>query len=215
MRIDMHTHTAEYSGCSVISGVDLLQTARDNGLDAVVITDHVHHLTGDDRDRLQQAVPEVRVFRGVEISIGGTTWEQIGVDDILLICTDKAAEQLDGLRDQEIDRLVEFARQADALTILAHPFRFNEQLAFDIERFRPDAVEVASGNMSPSVRRRARELAQQNDLPMVANSDAHNHEPIGMYYVDVPYDVHTEAELARAIRNGDFRIGVDDEYADL
>ena len=54
MNIDLHCHTAEWSGCCHTPAVEMLRTARERGLDGVVVTDHRHHLTEDERDALER-----------------------------------------------------------------------------------------------------------------------------------------------------------------
>jgi len=205
MKVDLHSHTAEHSGCSDVPAVEMVRAARDRGLDGLVISDHHYHMTDADRRALEAAVPGIRLFRGVEIGLGGSggpgsVWEDIVVvSDVPVPCGSN-------IPDGAIGHFADFVQRSGALTILAHPFRFHAGIAFDLDRFVPDAVELASLNTSSSNHDRIVSLARHNRMNLVAASDAHDTNGAAIFCIDVDDEVTNERELAGAIRRGAFTL---------
>ncbi|MBI5722573.1 MAG: PHP domain-containing protein [Planctomycetes bacterium] len=206
MKIDLHMHTAEHSKCCQIPAAEMLRTARDRGLDGVVITDHHYHLTEPERAELEQAVPGICVFRGIEIGIC-ESWGQGPAWEDLVIVSEHPWEGKDPVPSEDPAMLAEYARRTGALTILAHPFRYHRHLAFDLGLYAPDAVELASSNVGPCVFAEVAAMARKYDMKVVADTDAHSLNLVGLYYVELDKPVRTETDLARAIRAGDYCLG--------
>ena len=204
MKVDLHTHTAEHSDCGQSDAIDMVTMARLRGLDGVAVTDHWHHLSAADRDRLQRGGGPIRVFRGAEIAVR----EQPGAEfEDVLVITDVPCPELYAPGPDHPGRVAEFAMQTGALTILAHPFRYQDGIAFDLGRFCPDAVEIASQNVDPRGHDRIVALAERWGMRLVAASDAHHTREVGLFYVELDEAAGSEIELAQAIRSGAFALG--------
>ena len=206
MKVDLHSHTAEHSSCARSPALEMVRTARERGLDGVVISDHRVHLAPEECRDLEAAVPGMRVFRGVEIGIGGTGKDSAAWEDLVIV-SDAPCAHLDGVGADEIERLGEFRDRTGALMILAHPFRYHREVVFDLDRFAPDAIEIASLQVDPNDHDRIAALARQHGMQVVSNSDAHHVDDAALFYVDLDDDVTTERELADAIRRGAFVLG--------
>jgi len=205
MKVDLHSHTADHSACSTVSAVEMVRAAKARGLDGLVISDHHHHLTDAERRALQRAVPGIRVFRGTEIGVGRIHGRDAEWEDLVVVsgvpCPHVASVPAD-----QVDRLGDFVRRSGALTILAHPFRYHEGIAFDLDRFTPDAVEIASLNVDAADHDRIAELAARHGMRLVSNSDTHHTNEVALFYVDLDDEVDSELELADAIRRGAFTL---------
>jgi predicted metal-dependent phosphoesterase TrpH len=204
MKIDMHCHTWEYSPCAADAAAEVVRAAKRRGLDGVVITDHHRHLSEGDRRRLEQAAPGIRVFRGAEIGIRDPS--NADVADDLVVVSAEPCVHLDPVRPDEVERLAEFAEATGALIILAHPFRYRPNLSWDLGRYSPDAVEVASNNTPREQRDRIESLARKYGMQPVVCTDAHRAEDVGAYFIELDEPVGGELELAEAVRAGAFRI---------
>jgi predicted metal-dependent phosphoesterase TrpH len=203
MKIDLHTHCREHSACSLLGARELVRQAYRCGLDAVVITDHHHFLTRQLRDELQ-ATTKLRVFRGIEITVVDSHGSGLS-EDVLVI----GPQELDlpsPLPLAQIELLAEFSQRTGALTVLAHPFRFHEELALDLDLFTPDAVEIASRHMSRRLRRRALALARRRGMRPVVSSDAHHVSALGGHFLDLDEPALDEFALAQAIRAGRYHL---------
>jgi hypothetical protein len=206
MKIDLHTHSSEYSACSVVRAVHLLEAARERGLDAIAITDHGHFLTESERDALELAVPGIRVFRGMEIGLRGPAFDGTKWEDVVIV-GGEPCDDLHPLDWSNVDRLADLSRRTGALTILAHPYRYHDDLTIDLERFRPDAVEIASINVVAWPHDRIASLAAESGMQCVGTTDSHATELVGLHYIETDSDVRTERELAEAVRAGAYTIG--------
>lgn len=202
MKIDLHVHTAEHSICGKAPAVEMLRTARARGVEGVVITDHMHQLSKRERNALQKAVPGVRVFWGIELSVREP---DSGRFDHVLVVTDEPCGIVNALAPDDVDRLAAFGKRTGALTILAHPFR-RQEIVIDFELFTPDAIEIASYNTPEERRAEIEAIAAENGMRIVAGSDAHVLVRVGRYGIDSDKPVRTERGLARAIRAGAFRL---------
>jgi hypothetical protein len=207
MKIDLHCHTLEHSGCAQAPAVEMLLSARARGLDGVAVTDHHHHLTAKEQASLQQAVPDVRIFRGAEISVRSIRDGEMIWEDVLVI-SDRPSDPLFELDGGEIDALLRYAEATGALTVLAHPWRYHDGFAFDLEQFTPDAVEIASVNIDAEAHDAIACLAREWGMNVVATNDAHTPLAAGVFHIDLDEEVVNERQLARAVRAGDYALGL-------
>jgi predicted metal-dependent phosphoesterase TrpH len=195
MRVDLHLHTSEHSGCAMSSAVDQLAAAVAAGLDAVAVTDHHTLSTPRERELWRELFPDLLVLPGIEITLDAE------YEDILVI----------GLDDPELARgswswpdLRAFVHERGGLTILAHPMRFSPEIGIDIEQEPPDAMEAWSSNVSGKMSHRIRSLARLLRIPVVANSDAHLTADVGRWANRLEETVKTGEEILAAIREGRF-----------
>ena len=208
MKVDLHSHTAEHSECSKAPAVEMVRAARDRGMGGLVISDHRYHLTPEECRTLEEAVPGIRVFRGAEIGVRGAGKDAAAWEDVVIV-SDSPGAHLDGVSADEVDRLAEFRRETGALVILAHPFRYHPTIVFDLGRFAPDAIEIASVQVDPKDHDRIVGLARQHGMNVVSNSDAHQTNDVGLFHLDLDAGVRTERELAEAVRGGAFTLAAD------
>ena len=201
MLIDVHLHTSRYSSCGRASPEEMIEAAIGAGLQAVVLTEHHVLWPLSELNVLRRAYPEIRIFRGVEVTCGDG-----GADVVVLGVLDLEVARQDTQPHQVMRRL----HEAGGIGILAHPFRLAPSIPGEFLLSPPDAYEVMSLNMPSFARRRAATLEEvfPKARPLVA-SDAHQVAGLGAYAISLAQDVASEAELAAAIRDGSFRISTD------
>ena len=68
MKFDHHIHTSRHSPDSEIDPLQLVERAREIGLDGVVITEHDYQWEADELAELAARAAPLRVFSGAEIS---------------------------------------------------------------------------------------------------------------------------------------------------
>jgi predicted metal-dependent phosphoesterase TrpH len=188
MIIDLHTHTKPYSDDSDLTPEELIQKAKNAGLDGICFTEHDFFWKDEDISRLthQYGFP---IFPGVEIN------------------TEEGHLIVFGLKKYEFGmHRIKFVRklvdEVGGAIILAHPYRGRihqnpdpEQLlerAFKNPVFEQvDAVEMLNGRSKAVENSFAQKLCRRLNLKTVAGSDAHS-----------PSDIPTCATLfERKIRN--------------
>jgi len=201
MLIDIHAHTSRYSSCAHATPEEMVEAAIGAGLQAIVFTEH--HVAWPLRElrELRHSYLGIRILRGIEATSdqGRADILAIGVPDACII-----------EREMRPHALMRRIHEAGGVGVLAHPFRLAPHIPAEFLLEPPDAYELMSLNMPSFARRRAAtlEAALPSAWP-VAASDAHVALALGAYAIDTDQDVANEAELAAAIREGAFRMCVD------
>jgi histidinol phosphatase-like PHP family hydrolase len=192
MKIDFHVHSSDRSDCGRVTDEEQVQAAINAGLDGFFFTDHHRFISVDKLDDLNRRFAPFRVFRGIEISCDGEDFLVLGIADRKLESYDWRYADLHA-----------FVHEHNGFIVLAHPFRFQKDLAVDCERLRPDAIEICSANTPANERSRIQEIARAWNIPTLCNSDAHSVEAIGKYFNildDTPENEITLIDLLRARR---------------
>lgn len=202
MIIDLHVHSFPASPCSTISVQELIEEAKDIGLDGICLTDHNHlwepHMVEELRQR-----HGFLILRGNEI-----TTEQ---GDILVFGLEeeiKGVIRLEELRSKVL--------RAGGLMIAAHPFRgfltfgigylgLTKEKAMERPVFKwVDAIEVLNSKVSEQENSFAAEVAEGLGLPVTGGSDAHGPGEVGLYATRFPGPIQNEQELIEALKKGGY-----------
>ena len=187
--IDLHVHTRVYSPCSRIDPAEAIARAREAGLSAIVLTEHGYRWSEDELAGLRASANGLRVLAGAEITTREGDLLVLGVDDV---------DSLDAYSSAE--DVLSLVRARKGFAIWAHPFRFGEPADVYARKNVPDAIEIASSNMTPEVSARARRLAAELGVLTVTASDAHRPDAVGRYPFALPRPVENERELVACLR---------------
>jgi hypothetical protein len=162
LRLDLHVHTTHsHDGFCSVSGA--IQAAKIKGLDGIAITDH-DSITGN-LEAAKIAPKDFLIIPGIEVSSKDGHIVGLGIK--------KPIQQ--GLPAAETVKLI---KEQGGIAVAAHPFGLSLK-PLSALRAKFDAIEVFSprrylGN------RLARRFAERNRLPMVAGSDAHFLDEVGL-----------------------------------
>lgn len=207
MLIDMHNHTAISSPCSRLDPEELIETARERGLDALCVTDH-HHIEGPTVAMETGRRMGFPVFRGIEATTDHGDMLVFGwYEDIPA-----------GLPLGELCRRVHAGR---GLVFAAHPFHvwggatLDDALRAKGIRLHSDwnsvpvlreldGIEVLNGQVAAVNNRKAGTLAANLGLPGIGGSDAHSLAMIGRAATRFERTIADEADLVEALRTGRF-----------
>ena len=172
----------------------MIQAAIARGIDGLAFTDH-HSLVPLARLRdLNRKYAPFRIFGGVEISVNE------GEDMLVLGVRDPALES----RDWTYPALYDFVRGREGFLIFAHPFRFRDTIALDLERFPPDAIEVRSNNTRADDEAKICHTAERFGLGLICTSDAHRTKHVGMYYSRLARVPQDERDMLVMLRAGHY-----------
>ena len=194
MTIDLHVHSKEYSFCGRSSAEEQIRAAIAARLDAIVFADHDHLFPEDHLQALNDKYAPFKVFGGIELT------EYTGEHILILGVHDAALEY----ERWNYPDLYQFVRDMEGFMALNHPFRFTPTLDIEYERFRPDALEAYSNNISPELQPRILKLAKELDINVLSNSDAHVSVKVGHYYNELEETPKTEQELIALLKSGRF-----------
>jgi predicted metal-dependent phosphoesterase TrpH len=196
MKFDHHLHTSRHSPDSEIDPLDLVERARELGLDGVVITEHDYQWNPDElRDLAARAAP-LLVFTGAEVSAREGHFLVYGLPTL--------EEVSPGVELAELLRVV---RRHGGAIVAAHPFRWGQPFEAIVAEHGPafDAVELVSKNVSTETRSRTEDLLQVYPMGTTGSSDAHEIPTIGCYFTEFARPVHSLADFVAALRHGQGR----------
>ena len=196
MKVELHLHTNRYSPCAQATPAELMERMVQIGYEAVFITEHDAVWSDWEIRQLQAGFPDIRIFPGMELSLGRQTARH------LLVLGSNDAEYL-RLRD-EADAVAK-AREAGHLTVLAHPFRWESDFAAFEEGWRPDAIECRAGNQhQPEQILKAETAARQHDLRLVNSGDVHTQAALNRFWIETDVPLRRRKDIRRVVLNGEY-----------
>ena len=204
--VDVHAHTSPHSDDSTLSPEELIEGARNAGLDGVCITDHDYFWTREEAAALSRK-HGFPVLPGCEVNTDGGHVLVFGLDAYVF-----------GMH--KVDRLGHLAAEAGAAMIAAHPYRRRlltgqEHSPQDVEKLLEaaaadpllrmcHAVETLNGRASDREREFSRELARRLGKPGLGGSDCHSAGQVGAAATRFHRPISSVEDLIREIRAGRF-----------
>ena len=188
MLIDLHCHTLPRSQCSALQPEELVDLARERGLDGICLTEHDRPWPAEGLTALQVRTG-FPVFSGIELTT-----------DLGHVLAFGLAATESPLHDA--DRVREMATQSGAMLYLAHPAR-DGLLKVDrrtLDCF--DGVEGINGSDSKLQNLASTGLARGFVKPPVGGSDAHSRAEVGRAATRFAARIETQEQLLKALRTG-------------
>ena len=191
IRADLHIHTTYSSDASIPPKIIVDQLYAHPFIKAVAITDH-NTVEGYYKVwKLASAYQDILIIPGVEVSTIEGDLIVLGVAEL-------------PPRPWTVENVIAFARERQALTIAAHPYR-EYGLGDLTKNYDVDAIEVLNGASQPHVNKLAENLAKEMGLPGVAGSDAHQVNELWTVYTEVQASSDID-EILKAIKKGLIRV---------
>lgn len=221
-KIETHLHTKLVSLCGWMSPETIISGYKERGYAAVTVTDHFHRgwlgtagiTLGQGIDvaaeflRGYDAVNEAGEKAGIKVYYGAELRFDENDNDYLLLGYEKELlNNTDAILSMGIGKFSKIVKQAGALIIQAHPCRTGKNACFPVDPSFLDGVEVFNMNMRQNNNNdEALAFAKKNNLIMMAGSDCHRLEDIGISGIlsdTLPKDSFSYAKL---IRSGKFTL---------
>ena len=194
MRYDLHTHTAEYSPCSVITAEELCRLAPALGLDGIALTEHDLWWPRSELAALRNRHPELVIFDGMERSCR---------EGHFLVFLPDTPYPGGSLPPDTVRALSGWTHDRGGLLIWAHPFRFeSRRMPSWLGEVSIDGIEVLSSNMGLQLSELAESVATHWGIAMLTNSDAHDADCLGRYWNEFESDLRTVDQLVAYVTNG-------------
>jgi predicted metal-dependent phosphoesterase TrpH len=193
MKFDHHLHTARHSPDSSIDPLEMVERAREIGLDGLVITEHDYQWEEDELSELARRAAPLRVFSGAEISAREGHFLVYGLPSV--------EEVPPGVGLAELLRVV---RAHGAAIVAAHPFRWDQPFDAIVAEHGPafDALELVTKNVTPETRARTEEVLRRHRIGATGSSDAHEIENLGCYFTEFDRPIRTIRDFVAALRAG-------------
>jgi hypothetical protein len=187
----LHIHTKYSHDASINPKTIVDQLYAHPTIKAIAITDH-NTLEGYHKVReLASTYKDILIIPAVETSTP--------YGDIIILGTEELPPT-----PWNIQNIIDFAKQRNALTIVAHPYR-----AFGLgdtaKNYTFDAIETLNGASTPHINKLAENLAKTMNLPGVAGSDAHTAEELWTVYTEIQASSDID-EILKAIKKGLVRV---------
>ena len=185
MKIDLHIHS-RYSPDGTLTPEDIIETARKKGLDGVAVTDHGTLQGGLEAKKYE--TDDFIVIAGIEI--------KTDIGEVIGLFLSK---EIMSQRFQDV--VIEIKAQG-GLVVVPHPFDRMRRSAFRISEEEINFVDAIEGFNGRSVlqtyNRQAVAFAEKHNLPVVAGSDAHHANEIGLAGI-----ITDSKDIKDVIRRGD------------
>jgi len=175
VKFDHHIHTRRHSPDSEIDPLELVDFAREIGLDGVVITEHDYQWRSHELAELADRAAPLRVFSGAEVSAQEGHFLVFGLPSL--------GEVWPGIALGELLQIVE---RHEAAIVAAHPFRWNQPFDKIVAEHGPvfDALELVSNNVTRETRIKTEALLRRHAMGSTGSSDAHELSVVGCYYTE-------------------------------
>lgn len=187
MLIDLHCHTLPLSQCSQLRPEELIDAARERGLDGICLTEHDRWWAPDEIESLRKRTGFL-VLSAVELT---TDLGHILAFGLPPSATSAVGAELLARRDEH-----------GAILFLAHPARDGllRVTRQTVETFA--SVEAVNGSDSRLQNMAATGLAHGFPLPGIGGSDAHTPAEIGRAATRFQVAITDEASLLAALHSG-------------
>jgi predicted metal-dependent phosphoesterase TrpH len=204
MLLDLHVHTTAYSPCSVMSPDELMEGAKQAGLDGICITEHNRVWSAEDAAALS-AKHGLTVLRGMEVTTTG--------GDILVFGLEEEPQGI--LSPAALKRKVD---EVGGVAIAAHPFRgfllfgfgalsMGIEDALENPTFQHvHGLEVCNGRVTSDENAFAGRVAEAMGLLATGGSDAHERESVGCCATRFENHIQDEQQLIAELLGGRFRV---------
>lgn len=193
MLLDLHVHSCYSKDCK--SPVpSIVAHAIASGLDGIAICDHDTTKGSQEAQRLvKEKGYDLLVIPGIEV----TTTQ----GHLLLLGTNEEIP-----KNSEPEEVIRLARERDCLVIAPHPYKGFPKSLGDVSGLDVDAVETLNSRyILGRFNKKAEKMAEELDLPMVGNSDAHFVDMVGRAYTEIDSDSSVD-EVFKAILSGRTRV---------
>jgi len=195
MVVDLHIHTNRSSYCSSLNPQEMLDRARELGLDAVAVTEH--SVTRGAQIAYEMVLEQgFTVFRGIEV------YTRLG--DVLVFGLGGDAHY-----DADFHELMEEVRGKDAVAIMAHPARGYWGHHRRYKGICPDealravhGIETHNGQNTREANSAAALMRGELSVPGTGGSDAHDVSHVGRCVTVFERRFSTDEELIGELKAG-------------
>lgn len=211
-KTELHAHSSGISGCSHVTAEELVTLYAQNGIDAVVLTNHFFHgmFEKDGREVFAkkyvaewQSAAEFGKKLGVNVIPGMEIRFTECINDYLVYGIDSAdVEKASTLTESGIKEFYRLFKTENNIILQAHPFRDCMELA---PKDSIDGIEVF--NMHPNHNSRvavAAKYARDNHMKISGGTDFHQTEHCGMCVIRTKFKPETSFDIAKILNSGDF-----------
>ena len=205
MNVDLHFHYRRRFEDVDDRLVKMVKTAEKAGVNGIVLLDHQYFPTNDVLASARKAAPTITFWRGCELTIVD---EARQIEDDVVIASDQPIDFdcSHKLSTKNLKAFSEACRRDDVFTMLAHPFRKHNSVAFDFSEFRPIMIDAMGRTANQNSLQKVVNLAACWGMALASNSDAHVCRHIGRHYLDFKDKLDSVKDLIEAVYRSRYRV---------
>jgi len=218
MKIDLHVHTSEISGCAHVTGEETVRLYAEAGYDAIVITNHFasYNQRRFERAGLDFFAEYAKAFHlaeeagkkyGLKVFGGYELRFDQNENDYLVYGMDleTAAREGENFFQMGPREFSAYAKEHGILFFQAHPFRNHMTVTNPNYLF---GIEVRNGNPRHDSRNDIA-AAWANRFPhlkKIGGSDFHQREDLAISGIETKKNVETMEDLLEVLTSGEYRV---------
>ena len=169
MRVEFHVHSNHSDGLMDVK--QIIKRAKSAGLDAIAITDHNTFSAIREAKRTAKR-SGIMLIPGAEIETKHGEILVYGVESVNM--------------RRSYHSLIDEVHENNGVVVAAHPLGWLFRRSFSLDAIREvDAIEAINGHAFNSSNQKAADLAIDYEKPVIAGSDAHMLDEIGMFACSV------------------------------
>lgn len=216
MKIDLHVHTAEVSGCSNVPAAKMVHLYKENGYDAVVITDHYYNGLADrcDKEGISLKDAYLKGYRsakeegekiGVKVFLGCELRFSNSMNDYLVYGVDEdffsLGNEIFKMNTRDFGK---YARERGYLFYQAHPFRNGMTIVNPANLF---GIEISNRNPRHDSRNDIAQIyAERHTLHRIGGSDFHELGDEARGGIETEANVSTMEELLEVLKTDNYNV---------
>lgn len=194
--LDIHTHTAAYSPCSISDPVAHLRQAATAGLDGLCITEHDRLWPEGEWRALERDARRLGL-----LLLPGQEIRCMDEDGVLLGDYLVFGPEISINRPLLPAELIELIHERKGIVIAAHPYRAMLGAGDRINELPLDGVEVYHPRHDKPGVEKAQQVADRRGLAQTGASDAHRSEDVGTFGTHFTEPVTRLEDLVLQIRD--------------
>ena len=215
-KYELHSHTAEVSGCAEVSAADSYRLHSAAGYDGIVVTDHFYTDALTDRysrDWAERSYGFMTGYRRMKEVAGGGFSVLFGLefrfhgspnDYLVFGITPELFSAVPDIDLYDRKQLREFADENGLLIVQAHPFRGS---CTPDEPWFLDGVEVYNGHPWHAEHNdRALAFAEEHGLIQTSGSDFHHPGMLGRGGIKTDRPLRSVRDLVEVLKSGEYEL---------
>lgn len=206
MKFDMHCHTKEGSIDSSIGVLDFARGLKEKGFQGMMVTDHDTY-KGYGIWEAQKNNEENKDLKDFVI-LKGLEYDTKDAGHFLVIMPDDVHLKILQVRGLPVKTLIKLVHHYGGILGPAHPFgvKSSSMMFFKKIKNHPqllkkmDFIEGFNACESKESNILAKAMGIEFNIPMIAGSDSHTREYLGMAYTNIDYDIKCNNDLIEYIK---------------
>jgi len=193
MLVDLHIHSCYSKDCSS-PVASILTQACNAGLNGIAICDHDAIGGSLEAERIVEDMGlDIVVVPGIEVTTSRGHLLVLGVREVFP-------------KNSDPKEIIRMARDRDGFLVAPHPYKGHPKSLGDVSDLDVDAIETLNSRyIFGWFNNKAVKMAEDLNLPMLGNSDAHCVEMVGQAYTEVDSKPSVNA-IFKAISTGKTKV---------